>query len=98
MPDNCPICKRELGTINIDEHHLVPKTFKGKEKFPIHKICHRKLHATFTEREMKNKYHTWESMLDNEDIQSFVKWVSKKPSDYYSGSNESKDRKAKRRR
>jgi hypothetical protein len=40
--ERCPLCGRVLGTVNIDRHHLVPKTFKGREQFPIHKICHRK--------------------------------------------------------
>ena len=50
---SCPICDRELGNINVDKHHLVPKTRGGKDKFLIHKICHRKIHATFTEKELE---------------------------------------------
>ncbi len=94
----CPICKRELGTASIDEHHLIPKTFKGKEKFPLHRICHRKIHATFTERELDKYYHTWERILEDENIQSFVRWVSKKEPGFYSGSKETQGRKSKRRR
>lgn len=92
----CEICGRPLGTVNVDEHHLLPKTFRGKEKFSIHKICHRKLHSVFTEREMANYYHTWERLLEHEEIQKFVKWVSKKESGYYSGSDETKVRHGKR--
>ena len=42
----CGICDRPLGTMSIDEHHLIPKTFKGKEKVKVHKICHRKVIRT----------------------------------------------------
>ena len=49
--ENCPLCGRPLGTVNIDRHHLVPKSFKGTEQFPIHKICHRKIHSVLTEKE-----------------------------------------------
>lgn len=96
----CKICGRELGTENIDKHHLMPKTFKGKSDntnlIPLHKICHRFLHATISEREMQHYYHTAERILEREEIQRFVKWVSKKPPEYYSGTDESKDRRGRR--
>ena len=92
----CPICDRVLGEVNVDEHHLLPKTFKGKDKYPIHKICHRKLHSVLTEREMANYYHTWERLREHSEIAKFVKWVSKKEPGYYSGSDETTVRKGKR--
>lgn len=99
MSNLCPICNREMVKgKSLDEHHLIPKTFGGKEKFLLHRICHRKLHATFTEREMFKYYHTWERILENEEICKFVKWVSKKGPEYYSGSKETQNRKNKRRR
>jgi DNA repair exonuclease SbcCD ATPase subunit len=94
----CPICGRELGTVNVDKHHLVPKTHGGKEKFLIHKICHRKIHATFTEKELEKQYHTWAELLTHPEMKKFVAWVQKKPSDYYSGSDETQVRNGKRRR
>ena len=99
--DKCELCGRELGSVNIDEHHLIPKTFKGKSDKtnlrPMHKICHRKLHASLSEREMLNYYHTFARLLEHEEIQKFVKWVATKSLDYYSGSDETKIRKSKRR-
>ena len=94
---NCQICNRELGTVLIDEHHLIPKTFKGKETISIHKVCHRKLHSVFTPREMQHYYHTVERLREHEEIQKFIKWVAKKPIDYYSGSDETANRHKKRR-
>ena len=96
--NKCPICGRELGTVLVDEHHLIPKTFGGKETFTVHKICHRKIHATFTERELLNYYHTWERIAEHSEFQKFIPWVRKKPIDYYSGTDETQDRKKKRRR
>lgn len=93
----CPLCKRELGDVLIDAHHLVPKTFKGKELVDLHKICHRKIHATFTERELLHYYHTIDRLLESEHIQAFVKWVAKKDPAFYDGSKETTDRKKKRR-
>ena len=84
----CPLCGRSLGDENINEHHLIPRCFGGKptDKFKIHKICHRKIHSVFTERELVHYYFTWERLLENEEIQKFVKWVKNKPLGYYSGS------------
>lgn len=94
----CPLCSRELGVINIDEHHLIPKTFKGKDTETVHKICHSKIHSVFTERELLNYYFTWERIKENEEIQKFIKWVSNKSLDFYSSNRDSTDRNRKRRR
>lgn len=94
----CPMCGRELGTVNVDEHHLVPKTFKGRETVTLHRICHRKIHATFSERELLNTFNTIEKIKENEHIRAFIKWIAKKPSEYYDGSKETAARKGKRRR
>lgn len=89
----CPLCGREMPDGSWNEHHLTPATFKGTEKIALHKICHDTLHRTLTEREMLKYYHTVDRLLENEDIQSFVKWVKKKPNDFYSKTKETKNRK-----
>jgi 5-methylcytosine-specific restriction endonuclease McrA len=90
----CPLCGRPLGTQNIDRHHLVPRTFKGKEQFPIHKICHRKIHATFTERELLQAYHTWDALQGDADIRAFIDWVANKPPSFYTKTFTSNKKKA----
>ncbi len=94
----CPICNRELGEVNLQEHHLVPKTFGGKETVTIHKVCHQKIHATFSERELQHHYHTPERILEHAEIQKFVKWVSRKALDFYDKNDDTKDRRKKRKR
>lgn len=95
--DPCPICDRPLETY-WDEHHLIPKTFKGKETVLIHKMCHRKIHSVFTERELAKYYNTIERILEHEHIQTFVKWVSKKDPGFYQKTKDTNVRKGKRRR
>ena len=97
MNGTCPLCARPLGT-RWDKHHLKPKSLGGKEVVAIHKICHNKIHSVFTERELIKYYHTIERLLENEDIQKFVKWVSKKDPDFYEKTKDSNIRKRKRRR
>ena len=94
----CVICDRLLGEVNIDEHHLVPRTFKGKEVVTLHKVCHRKLHATFTEREMLHEYHDIEKIRKHEEIIKFVKWISNKTPEFYTSTKETIRRKNKRRK
>lgn len=96
----CPICQRPLtGLIELDQdHHLIPKTFKGKEVIRIHKICHQKIHATFAERELYHWYHTVPRLLEHAEIQKFVKWIANKPIDFYDKNNDTRDRRRKRRR
>ena len=98
MLEKCPICKRELGEVLIQEHHLIPKTFGGREKIALHKMCHQKIHATFSERELLNYYNTPERIREHSEIQKFIKWIHKKPLGYYDKNDETQNRKRKRRR
>ncbi|MFY0656144.1 MAG: hypothetical protein JXR12_05130 [Neptunomonas phycophila] len=93
----CPLCSRDIPKEHESKHHLLPKTFKGKEVVVIHKLCHNKIHSVFTERELLQYYHTIERLLENEDMQKFVKWVAKKDPGFYSKTKDQGDRKRKRR-
>lgn len=94
----CPLCDREMPDGSYNSHHLIPATFKGKKTIDLHIMCHDKLHHTFSEREMEHYYHTMERLLEHEEIQKFIKWVSKQPPDYYSHHKDTQDRKRKRKR
>jgi len=96
--DKCPLCGRELGNELIEQHHLIPKTFKGKELVDLHKVCHRMIHATFSEKELQKYYHTIERILTDEKVQRFVEWVKNKPLNFYLSIDETSQRKEKRRR
>jgi hypothetical protein len=71
---------------SVDEHHLLPKSQGGRETHTMHRICHRKIHATFTERELARTYNNWAALQAHEDIAGFIIWVQKKPPDYYDNS------------
>lgn len=85
-----------------DEHHLIPKTFKGKRiennMVMLHKACHQKVHSVFSERELDNHYHSIERIMENEDMKKFAKWVAKQPLEFIGVSKDTKGRKTKRRR
>ena len=86
-PAYCPLCDRllELGP-SVDEHHLVPRSQGGKAKALIHRICHRKIHATLTEKELADRYSTWEALKAHPDIAVFMRWVANKPAAFYDNS------------
>ncbi|MFN8299365.1 MAG: HNH endonuclease [Chitinophagales bacterium] len=83
----CPLCGRPVEG-RSSKHHLVPKSKGGKHEDTVlmHHICHNKIHSLFTEREIQVHYNTIDKLMANEEIQRFVKWVSKKPNDFYDGS------------
>ena len=97
MNSKCPLCNRELGTANVDQHHLIPSLKGGKDKYSIHIVCHRKIHSCFTESELATYYNTWERLISHPDIAKFIEWVKKKPIDYIDSSKETIRRKSKRR-
>ena len=82
----CPICDREMidGKF-IDKHHLIPKSKNGKytDTITLHRICHEKIHSIWTESELVSYYNTPARMKENADLCKFIKWVKKKPYDFF---------------
>ncbi len=82
--ETCPLCGRELiDGPSINEHHLVPRTYRGRATVRMHRICHNKIHSVFSEKELADYYHTPERLLENEEIRKFVNWVRKKDPGFY---------------
>jgi len=83
----CPLCGRPLAE-PMNRHHLVPlsKGGKGTPTLMMHKICHSKIHAVLSERELLTHYNTVERLQAHEEIAKFIKWVQKKPPEFYDGS------------
>jgi hypothetical protein len=89
-PEICPICEREIPPSQLDAHHLIPKSRGGRKTEYLHRICHRQIHALFTEAELAKQYSTVEAILENREMQTFVAWVKKKPADFIDGAKRSK--------
>jgi hypothetical protein len=85
--NNCPLCDRLLAE-PIIRHHLIPpsKGGKGTPTVGMHKICQNKIVAVLTEMEQKTFYHTIERLRGHDEIAKFIKWVAKKPPEFYDGS------------
>ena len=103
----CPICGREMVEgPTIDEHHLIPRTHGNRDKRAyrkenlvlIHKVCHSKIHHTFSETELLTYYHTPERIREHPEIQKFIKWVRKKDPEFMDKNKDTKERKNNRKR
>jgi hypothetical protein len=87
----CPLCGRPLPEgPSTDLHHPVPKALGGTATVPMHRICHRKLHATFTERELAASGDDWAALRAHPEIEGFVRWVARRPPTFYDGSRRTK--------
>ena len=79
---HCWLCERSLGR-KVEWHHPVPKSKGGKETVPLHPICHRTIHATFSNAELERTYNDREQLIAHDDISRFLKWIVGKPPDFH---------------
>lgn len=79
----CPLCQREIPPGQRDAHHLIPKSKGGKHTEFLHRICHRQIHALFSEIRLARQLNTVEALLEQAEIVRFVQWVRDKPNDFY---------------
>jgi hypothetical protein len=86
----CPLCDRAIPKSQRDEHHLIPKSHKGRETVILHRICHRQIHALFTETELARQYNTVEKLKAQGDLVDFIKWVRLKPDDFFERTRKSR--------
>ena len=77
----CPLCERPIPPhARQSVHHLTPR-LKGGKNGPtvrLHEICHRTIHATFTETELARRFNTIEALRAHPAIAKFVAWVARK--------------------
>lgn len=77
--DRCPLCGRPLiPGPSVNEHHLVPRSHGGRVAEAVHRVCHDKIHAVLTERDLARDYRTWETLRQHPEIARFVGWVRRK--------------------
>jgi hypothetical protein len=79
----CPLCERAIPEAQKDAHHLIPKSRGGRQTEYLHRICHRQIHALFSETELARQYNNVEALLAHPEMARFVAWVRSKPEDFY---------------
>ena len=80
----CALCDRTLVP-PFNRHHLIPVSKGGRhtETILLHKVCHDKIHAVFTEKELKRSYHTIGQLRQHEEMSRFISWIGKKEPQFY---------------
>ncbi|MBI4863026.1 MAG: hypothetical protein HY815_22595 [Candidatus Riflebacteria bacterium] len=80
------MCGRRAETT---EHHLVPRSRRRKapETFgPTARLCrdcHRKVHATFDNRELTFDLDSVEKLRARPEIAAYLRWIRKRPGTAY---------------
>ena len=85
----CPICERNIPNSQKDAHHLIPKSKGGKATQYLHRICHRQIHALFTETELATQLNTAIALKNHPDMEKFIQWVRTKPDSFYERTSKS---------
>lgn len=95
----CPLCGRPLlDGPSVDLHHWRPKSEGGRVAEPLHRICHQKIHTVFSERELAEVYFHPEVLRRDPEIQKFINWVRRMPSEYIGKNHPLRARATRRRR
>lgn len=93
MTGKCDLCGREE---ELTRHHLVPRMLvRRRKKVPnkeekakpkvtvkICEPCHLNIHATFTEKQLAERYNTLAKLKKQEPIITFSKWIRSKPAGF----------------
>lgn len=87
MNPTCPICLRPIPPdVPQSLHHLIPK-LKGGKGGPtvlLHHICHKEIHARFTEAELARQFNTPETLRADPRMERFLTWIAKRPPEFLS--------------
>jgi hypothetical protein len=80
-PSVCWLCGRPLGR-KIEQHHSLPKSRGGRETVPVHPICHRAIHAAFTNAELAQP-GVAAAVATDVRLAKFLAWIADKPADFH---------------
>jgi hypothetical protein len=71
----CAICRRYGPDLPIQRHHLVPEHRKESPVVEVCPPCHDTIHATFTNGELIESYHTIEDLRSADRMQDYLNWI-----------------------
>ena len=83
----CPLCGRPIPPeARQSKHHLIPRLRGGKggETVLLHQICHNEIHATLSETELAQSFHTIAALQAHPRLAKFIRWVGKRPPAFHS--------------
>jgi hypothetical protein len=78
----CWLCGRPLGR-KVEWHHPQPKSRGGRDTRPVHPICHRAIHACFSNAELADMQRRGEPHSGHPEMARFLAWIAGKPPDFH---------------
>ena len=78
---SCWLCARPLGH-RTEWHHPVPKSRGGRIVVPLHPICHRTIHAHFSNAELARGGQAG-LLRAHPDMAKFLRWIEDKSADFH---------------
>lgn len=78
----CWLCERPLGA-RVEWHHPVPKVKGGRAVVALHPICHRTLHARFSNGQLARIGANRAVLLADAGLLTFLRWLEDKPADFH---------------
>ncbi|MBT0669672.1 HNH endonuclease [Novosphingobium profundi] len=82
LEHTCWLCGRALGR-KVEWHHPVPKSRGGRATEPVHPICHRTLHASFTNVQLAQFGGDAALLRARPELARFLTWIAGKPPDFH---------------
>lgn len=82
VTESCWLCGRPMGR-RIEWHHPKPKSRGGRDVVPVHPICHRTIHATFSNVELGRMSDAGDLLAARHEIATFLAWIAGKPPDFH---------------
>ena len=67
---------------SVDRHHWIPKAQGGRDQTPMHRVCHKKIHAVFSEKELARDFSSPDALRSHPEIAKFIAWVQRKPAEW----------------
>jgi hypothetical protein len=78
----CWLCHRPLGH-RTEWHHARPKSRGGRDTVAVHPICHRTIHAHFSNAELARMAPDPDVLRATPEIARFLLWIANKPPDFH---------------
>ena len=88
-PEACWLCARPLGR-RVEWHHTLPKSRGGRDTVPVHPICHRTIHACFTNLDLERHAEAAIPLDTNPEVARFLRWIANKAPDFYAPTRKSR--------
>jgi hypothetical protein len=82
---------------SVNEHHLVPKSRRGRDTVRLHRICHNAIHAALSEKELAAHYNTIKRLRAHPAIARFIAWVANRPPEFYAPTEGARDGRSRKR-